>query len=136
MIVRPLLRFVAHYDYFTLRVENLTALTVPQIQALEKFASDRRGRLDFTTSTIKVRKRIDFNDLNRILALSGINADTIESEIKRKKEESSVDAVIGFGKYRGSNYKDIPTPYLLWLKKNYQGHERQALELELRNRSL
>jgi len=132
-MVRPLLRFVAHYDNFTLKVENITALSVSQIQELEQFAAARRGRLDFSTSTIRIWKRLSFGELNRILALSGIQADTIESEIKRKKE-TSVDAVIGFGKYRGTHYRDIPTHYLLWLKKNYQGHERQALEDELRSR--
>lgn len=135
-MIRPLLRFVAYKDYFTLSVENLTSLTVVQIQEIEKFATDRRGRLDFSTSTIRIGKRLSFDQLNQLLVLSGIKADTIESEIKRQKEVTSVDAVIGFGKYRGTHYKDIPTPYLLWLKKNYQGHERQALERELQNRNI
>ena len=38
----PLLRFVAYYDHYNIIVENLTELTVSQIQQLEKFAKDRR----------------------------------------------------------------------------------------------
>lgn len=135
-MVRPLLRFVAFHDFFTLRVENLSSLSVSQIQELERFATDRRSRLDFNTATMRIAKRIGFDDLVRLLSLSGIKADVIESEIKPKRVENQVDAVIGFGKYRGTHYKDIPTPYLLWLKKNYQGPERQALEQELRKRAL
>lgn len=135
-MVRPLLRFVTYRNYFTLTVENLAQLSVAQIQRLEKFASDRRARLDFNTARMRIAKRIDFHGLNQLLALSGIKADTIESEIKRKKDKSSVDPIIGFGKHRGMYYSEIPVEYLLWLKKNYQGHERTALDRELMNRSL
>ncbi len=135
-MVRPLLRFVAYRNYFTLSIENLSQLSVAQIQQLEKFASDRRARLDFNTARMRIGKRISYSELNRLLALSGIKADTIESEIKRKKEQATVDPIIGFGKHRGMHYSEIPVEYLLWLKKNYQGHEREALEHELRNRSL
>lgn len=134
-MVRPLLRFVAHYDHFAVKVENLSELTVEQIQKLEKFASDRRGRLDFTSATIHIGKRIDFDDFNRILELSAIKADTIESEVRAEKDAAPVDAVIGFGKYRGMQYSQIPLEYLLWLKKNYHGLERPTVEHELMRRS-
>jgi len=134
-MIRPLLRFVSNYDHFTVKVENLAQLSVAQIQELEKFASDRRGRLDFTSATINIRKHIDFDDFNRILELSSIKADTIESVIRRQNDTVPAEAVIDFGKYRGMHYSQIPLEYLLWLKKNYQGHERQTVEDELVRRN-
>ncbi|MEA3374033.1 MAG: hypothetical protein U9Q62_10160 [Campylobacterota bacterium] len=132
----PLLRFVAHYDCCDIIVENLPSLTVPQIQQLEKFASDRRGQLDFSNSKIRIHKRIDFEYFNRILELSGIQADTIESEVVKATPVKAVNALIGFGKHRGTSYSELPVEYLLWLKQNYQGHERQYIEQECINRSI
>jgi hypothetical protein len=133
-MVRPSLQFIAHYDYYTVKVNNLHELTVVQIQELEKFASDRRGRLDFATAMMRIGKRIDFDDFNRVLEFSGIKADTVESEIKVREKQKSADAAIGFGKYRGMHYSEIPSDYLLWLKKNYQGQERRFIEHELQSR--
>ncbi len=132
----PLLQFVAYSNFYDIIIENLPSLTVSQIQQLEKFASDRRGRLDFSTSRIRVYKRIDYDHFNRTLELSGIKADTIESEVVVAVPVKVVDALIGFGKYRGTSYSELPVDYLLWLKQNYQGHERQYIEQECINRSL
>ena len=132
----PLLRFVAYYDHYNIIVENLTELTVSQIQQLEKFAKDRRGGLDFVTAKIRIGQRISFEYFNHILELGGIKADTIESEVVLEKPKAAVDAVVGFGKYKGMHYSEIPNEYLLWLKQNYRGYERQNIEQELLNRSL
>ena len=117
-------------------VENLTSLSVPQIQQLERFAGERRGRLDFSTSKIRIHKRIDFSHFNQTLVLSGIMAATIESEVVPLVPPKAVDTLIGFGKYRGTSYSELPLEYLLWLKQNYQGHERPNIEQECRNRSV
>ena len=135
----PLLRFVAFRDYYTVTVENLTELSVPQIRQLEAYAEQRRSRLDFTTSRMTVWKRIDFRHFNRTLEAAGIVADTIESEVVRPSAappEPVQDPVIGFGKHRGLRYRDIPDGYLLWLKSNYSGPERGYIEDELARRNL
>ena len=131
----PRLRFVAFSEYYTITVENLTALSVEQIKELESFAAQRRGRLDFATSTIRIGKRIPFEHFNKTLELCGIKADTIEAEPVNQITPAS-NTPIGFGQYKGMSYSELPEEYLLWLKFNYRGREREFLEQELRNRSL
>lgn len=135
----PLLRFVAYRDYYTVTIENLTALTVPQIKMLESYAAERRSVLDFATATMRIWKRIDYAHFNKTLEYAGIVADTIESEIARPDAAPAApaaDPVIGFGKHRGMRYRDIPESYLLWLKNNYSGPERGVIEAELSRRGL
>ena len=136
----PLLRFIAYRDYYVVRVENLAQLSVPQIQQIEAFAEERRSRLDFSNASMRIWKRIDFAHFNKTLALAGIMADTIESEVvpQKRAQETPVqeNPSIGFGKYKGMRYSELPEPYLLWLKGNYNGPERSAIESELRRRSL
>ena len=138
-MVLPLLRFIAYRDFYIVRVENLTLLSVPQIKQLERYASERRSVLDFEDASMRIWKRIDFDHFNKTLELSGIAANTIESEIVRPgiaPEEVPVSPKIGFGKYRGLSYSELPDDYLQWLKRNYQGPERQNIERELSSRSL
>lgn len=131
----PLLRFIAFNDHVEIVVENLTALSVAQIKQLEAFASQRRGLLDFTTARISLRKRIDFTHFNKIIEAAGIYADTIESQIVQNEIPTKPEEpIIGFGKYRGLKYSDIPDNYLLWLKKNYRGAETGFITDECQKR--
>ena len=137
----PLLRFIPHRDYFDVIVENLTSLTVPQIQAIEQFATQRRSQLDFDTSSFRIYKRIDFDHFNRLLDSVGIIADTIESEIKYSEPSTDhdlppEDPVVSFGKYKGQRMSQLPDHYLSWLKKNYNGPMRNSIEYECHRRSL
>lgn len=140
----PRLRFVAYHDYYIITIENLTALSVPQIQQLEAFAAARRSRLDFNRSSIRIWKRIDFEHFNQTLQHAGILAETLEPDGTAVKAEPSrqaeapkhVTAKVGFGKHRGLAYAELPDDYLLWLKRNYQGRERVFIEEELAARNL
>ena len=135
----PLLRFVAYRDYYIVKVENLTELSVAQIRQLEAYAHERRSVLDFERSSMRIWKRIDYDHFNKTLELAGIVADTIESEVVRQtglQNHPIPDPAIGFGKYKGMHYKELPEEYLLWLKRNYNGPERALIEQELQNRSL
>jgi hypothetical protein len=138
----PLLRFVASRDYYTIRIENLEALSVPQIRQLEAFAMQRRSTLDFQTASIRIWKRIDYHHFNKTLEAAGIAADTIESEIVRSPSAAAeapperVTAKVGFGKHRGIAYAELPESYLLWLKMNYSGPERHYIDQELAARNL
>jgi hypothetical protein len=142
MMTLPLLRFVSFADYYDVIVENLSSLSVPQIKQLEAFASQRRSKLDFSTASFRIYKRIDFHHFNQLLEASGITADTIESAVKRdipvrnEASASPLDAVIGFGKHRGTKYTDLPVGYLVWLKKNYQGPDRMIIDQICQRRSL
>jgi hypothetical protein len=135
----PLLRFVAYRDFYIVKVENLTQLTVPQIKQLEAFATERRSTLDFNKASIKIWKRIDYDHFNKTLELAGIVANTIESEIAKPQDapqQPRHSPKVGFGKYKGLSYSELPNDYLLWLKRNYNGPERSAIENELQARSL
>lgn len=131
----PRLRFVSYSEYYMIIVENLPELSVNQIRQLEAFAEQRRARLDFTNATIRIGKRITFDHFNRTLELCGINADTIESE-PLNQIETLPETPIGFGQYKGMSYSELPEDYLLWLKFNYRGRERELVDQELQRRSL
>ena len=131
----PKLRFVAYSEYYTIIVENLALLSVDQIKELEAFAAQRRGRLDFATSAFRIGKRISFEHFNKTLELCGIKADTIESEPVNQITPAS-NTPVGFGQYKGMSYSELPQEYLLWLKHNYRGREREFVDQELQSRSL
>ena len=46
------------------------------------------------------------------------------------------DAKIEFGKYKGMSYNKISDSYLLWLKANYRGKDRDTVDIELQSRNL
>lgn len=123
-------------DRLLLKVINLTSLSVPQIQALERFASERRGWFDFNTHTIHLEKRLDIEHLEKLFASSGIMVTLEEKERQEVPPKCDMQAKIGFGKYKGHAYAEIPDDYLKWLKSNYYGPEREVLENEIRRRAL
>ena len=63
-----------------------------------------------------------------------------QSNIQAKLSEHIIQAKfqsrVGFGQYKGMQYNELPDSYMLWLKSNYRGYDRDTIEKELKRRKL
>ena len=116
---------------FSVHVENLEQLTVPEIQVLETFVSVRNGLFDFNTYTFFIPKRLEFDEFEMLLEHINISATCKEKIIKVQQK-----AKVEFGKYKGMYYSELPDAYLLWLKSNYKGKDRDIIDAELNFRTI
>lgn len=123
--------FTRHAHSFNVHVQNLEELSVAQIQEIEAFVRERKGIFDFETYTFAIQKRIEFTDFVSLIELTITNS-TCEEKILKIQQKQKVE----FGKYKGMFYSDLPDSYLLWLKSNYRGKDRDIVDAELSFRTL
>ena len=123
--------FTRYPHSFNVHVKNLEELTVEQIQSLEAFVNARNGVFDFNTYTFAIQKRLEFDEFVSLIENSSIEATCIEKQLKVQQK-----AKVEFGKYKGMFYSDLPDSYLLWLKSNYRGKDREIVDAELNFRTL
>ena len=128
---KPLFVFTQNKNSFSVYIENLEQLLVKQIKEIEDFVSLRNGIFDFNTYTFVIQKKLEFNEFISLLKYSGIDASFKEKILKVKNSEK-----IEFGKYKGMFFSELPDAYLLWLKKNYRGSQRDIIDNEVSNRNL
>lgn len=130
-MIKPNLVFTKGKDSFNVYVENLEKLSVEKIQELENFAKQRKGVFDFDTYTFVIPKRLRYDEF--ILLLKYVNIEAVCEEniiIPQTKPR------VGFGQYKGMQYNELPDSYMLWLKTNYNGQDRDVIEQELKKRKL
>ncbi|MCF6340375.1 MAG: DUF3820 family protein [Sulfurimonas sp.] len=130
-MTKPQFIFIKQKNSFSVHIENLEKLSVEQIQAIETFVSARKGIFDFESYTFVIQKKLEFNEFISLLKYSSIDAKCKEKIMLRK-----TDAKIEFGKYKGMSYNEVPDSYLLWLKANYRGKDRDTIDIELQARNL
>lgn len=123
--------FTKYNNSYTVKIPNLEQLQVEQIQELEHFASSRKGIFSFEAYSFSIQKRIEFYEFVSLIQHSNINA-RIEEHIIVKESEPR----IGFGQYKGMQYNELPNSYMLWLKTNYRGYDREKVDKELQRRGL
>ncbi len=123
--------FTKAVNSFSVHVENLEELTVPEIQTLETFVSSRNGLFNFDTYTFFIPKKLEFSEFVLLIEHVNINATCTEKIIKKAQKEK-----ISFGQYKGMYYSELPDSYLLWLKSNYRGIDRDIIDAELSFRTL
>lgn len=123
--------FTKRKNSFSVYVENLEKLSVEQIKEIEKFVTKRKGVFDFNTFTFVIQKKLEFNEFVSLLHHVGIKAKIQEKIIIEKTTQK-----IEFGKYKGMLFSEIPDPYLVWLKTNYRGSQRDIIDAELKYRKL
>lgn len=116
---------------FSVHVKNLEELSVKQIQEIQTFVSARSGVFDFDTYTFVIQKKIEFSDFVSLMELTVTNS-TCEEKILKIQQKEKVE----FGKYKGMFYSELPDSYLLWLKSNYRGKDRDIVDAELSFRTL
>ncbi|WP_039920038.1 hypothetical protein [Sulfurimonas gotlandica] len=123
--------FTKYHNSYSVHVKNLEKLTVPEIQIWEKFVYDRKGIFDFSSYTFVIQKRLEFNDFVALLKSLNIEA-RCEEYIREVKSQPRV----GFGQYKGMQYSDLADSYMIWLKTNYRGYDRELIDAELKKRNL
>jgi len=123
--------FTKHHNSFSVKVPNLERLSVEQIQEIESFVKMRKGIFDFSSYSFVIQKRIEFEEFSLLLQNSSLDV-MLEENIVIKESQPRVS----FGQYKGMFYSEIPDSYLLWLKSNYRGKDREKIETELSKRSL
>ena len=123
--------FTKYAKSFSVYIKNLEQLTVEQIQKIEHFVKIRKGIFDFNTYTFSIQKKIEFPEFVELIEHSSIQAKLSEYIIQVKSQPR-----IGFGQYKGMQYNELPDSYMLWLKSNYRGYEREIIDKELKRRKL
>ncbi|ADN09154.1 DUF3820 family protein [Sulfurimonas autotrophica] len=128
---KPYFTFTKHKNSFSVHVENLEMLSVRQIQEIEHFVSERKGYFDFDTYTFTIRKNLEYQEFIRLLQTLHVEATTREAVANI---QNSVR--INFGQYKGMPYNELPDSYLLWLKNNYIGSDREIICGEIAKRNI
>jgi hypothetical protein len=123
--------FTRHAHSFSVNVTNLEELSVEQIQDIETFVDLRNGVFDFETYTFVIQKKIEYDEFVSLIKHSSIQATSEEKKVKIQQKVR-----VEFGKYKGMFYSDIPDSYLLWLKSNYRGKDRDIVDAEINFRTL
>jgi len=131
MSTKPHFVFTRLHNSFSVHIANLEKLSVEQIRAIEFFVEQRKGIFDFNTYTFVIQKRLEFSEFILLLEKSEIYAHCEENFLKTKQTQR-----VEFGKYKGVAYSDLPDSYLLWLKSNYSGKNRETIDAELKFRNL
>ena len=123
--------FTRYPHSFSVHVKNLEKLSVEQIQSIETFVNARNGVFDFETYTFVIQKKLEFDEFTVLIKYS-----LPESTYEEKKLKIQQKAKVEFGKYKGMFYSDLPDSYLLWLKSNYRGKDREIVDAELNFRTI
>lgn len=131
MSTKPHFIFTKLHNSFSVYVKNLEQLSVEQIRRIEAFALQRKGIFDFNTYTFVIQKRLEFEEFVLLLQKSDLDALCEENFLKTQQTQR-----VEFGKYKGLAYSDLPDSYLLWLKSNYNGKNREIIDAELKFRNL
>jgi uncharacterized protein (DUF3820 family) len=131
MTHNPHLLFTRHKNSFSVHIPNLEKLSVEQIKILQDFVAVRNGVFDFDSYSFSIQKKIEFNQFKTLIKHSGIDAKCDENILILKQVPR-----ISFGQYKGMQYCELPDSYMLWLKTNYKGYQREEVEMELKKRNL
>ena len=129
----PKPHFIFHKDAerVTVHVKNLEQLSVLQIQEIQNFVAQRNGYFDFQTYTFTLNKYLTYQEFIQLLQNLGFDAEFEELQVS-----SQNSARISFGQYKGLLYSELPDSYLLWLKNNYVGKERDIICQEISKRKI
>ncbi len=130
-MIKANLVFTQYAKSFNVHITNLEQLSVEQIQEIENFVKIRNGIFDFNAYSFSIQKKIEFPEFVELIQHSNIQAKLSEHIIQVKFQPR-----VGFGQYKGMQYNELPDSYMLWLKSNYRGYDRDAIEKELKRRKL
>ena len=128
---KPHFIFTKNQDSFSVHVKNLEELNVKQIQEIEQFVERRNGYFDFHTYKFTIRKNLQYQEFVKLLHTLHVEAFTQEAQSPVKN-----NARITFGQYKGMLYSELPDSYLLWLKSNYMGKDRETICNEITKRNI
>lgn len=130
-MLKPKLIFTKKKNSFVVKIANLEKLSVSQIQELESFVKKRNGIFDFDSYEFIINKNIEYEEFIKLINYANIEAMLEENIILEKQYPR-----IGFGQYKGMQYNELSDSYILWLKENYRGSDRDTIDKELKKRNL
>lgn len=128
---KAIFEFTRSKNSFSVHVQNLEKLSVEQIKQIEDFVYKRNGVFDFNTYSFVIQKKIEFNEFVSLLKYSNL-----EANCKEIIKVASTTKRVEFGKYKGMLFSELPDSYLLWLRKNYSGSQRELIDNELKSRNI
>jgi len=128
---KALLVFTKKRNCFVVSIQNMEKLSVIQIQELQSFVKFRNGIFNFEKYEFTINKRIEFYEFESLLKHAQIEAQCSEHVVYAQTQPR-----VGFGQYKGMQYNELPDSYLLWLKANYRGIDREIIDKELKRRKL
>jgi len=123
--------FTYRYGSYSVNIPNLEKLSIKQIQELQNFVAQRSGVFDFNTYSFSIQKRLEFYEFVSLIEQLNIDARCQENIIVKNTQPR-----IGFGQYKGMQYNELTNSYMLWLKTNYHGKDREIIDKELKRRKL
>lgn len=123
--------FTKYTHSYKVDIPNLEDLSVEQIRELQNFVSFRNGMFDFNTYSFKIQKTLEYEEFVKLVKELGLDAICSEN-MELYKEVSRV----GFGQYKGMPVSDLPDSYLLWLKSNYHGEQKDIFLKEISRRKI
>ncbi len=115
-------------------IKNFDALDEYHIQLLIEFSEGRGGFFREDLKRFSIRKRASVEYLLQIFKLSDIDVTILEPQkvvdvfatsATTLKKPREADEVIGFGKYKGQTWGDVPTTYLKWVQGSMQGYSAE-----------
>jgi len=127
----PKFIFTQYSKSFKVFIQNLEQLSVSQIQEIESFVLKRKGIFDFNNYTFVIQKKLEFSEFLKLIKLSELSAICFDKPIVKAPKER-----IGFGQYKGMTYDELPDAYILWLKSNYHGTDRDIISKEVKKRKI
>jgi len=130
-VSKPFFIFTAFKNSFRVVVRNLESLSVSQIQEIQDFVATRKGVFDFNSYSFVIQKNIEFSEFLKIIEFSSIDASCLDEPVVERAQTR-----VSFGQYKGMLYRELPDSYMLWLKNNYSGAQREDIETELKRRKL
>lgn len=112
---------------------NYKDLDENTIQELIEFSEGRGGYFREDLKRFSIRKRASRSYLQQIFALSGIEVEIREPHAvtdiyahkSTLKVPSEVNEMIGFGKYKGQSWGELPMEYLKWMQGSMQGYNAE-----------
>jgi len=124
--------FIFHKYAHAYKVEipNLEELSVEQIKEIQNFVSFRNGIFDFNNYSFKIQKTLEYEAFVSLIEKLGFDCKCEE----RKRVYKEIPR-IGFGQYKGMYISDLPDSYLMWLKNNYHGEQKELFLKEISKRN-
>ena len=115
-------------------IKNYDDLDENAIQELIEFAEGRGGFFREDLKRFSIRKRASIEYLQQIFQLSDINVQILEPKVvvdifasngSTFKAPREADEIIGFGKYKGQKWGEVPTEYLKWVQGSMHGYNAE-----------
>jgi uncharacterized protein (DUF3820 family) len=130
-MTRPNFEFTAYSNSFSVYISNLEHLSVEQIKEIQEFVIKRKGVFDFNKYSFYIQKKLEFEEFVSLIKELGIEANIKEIFIYKKPQPR-----VGFGQYKGMLFSDLADSYLLWLKNNYHGPQKDDILKEIKKRGI